>query len=86
MHLQIDKSLPVLRELTQNGVKVFLMHLDDEAKTQMRLAERISRLHGTADPEGFRLNADMAVTAILHKAPPQSHRFYVPFVELQIYT
>jgi hypothetical protein len=29
--MQIDSLLPVLRGLTQKGVRVFLMHLDNEA-------------------------------------------------------
>ncbi|MBP0974393.1 MAG: MBL fold metallo-hydrolase, partial [Oscillospiraceae bacterium] len=32
VHLQIDKLLPVLQELTQKGVRVFVMHIDFEAK------------------------------------------------------
>ena len=38
VHLQIDAILPVLLELTEQGVCVFLMHMDNEAE----IAERIS--------------------------------------------
>jgi diguanylate cyclase (GGDEF)-like protein len=31
VHMQIDKLMPVLKELTQKGVRVYLMHIDDEA-------------------------------------------------------
>ena len=41
VHLHIDRILPVLRELTEQGVSVFLMHMDNEVK----IAEKIS---GTA--------------------------------------
>ena len=38
VHMHIDELLPVLQALTQKGVRVFLMHMDNEAK----IAEAIS--------------------------------------------
>ena len=30
VHLHIDDALPILKKLSENGVKIYLMHLDDE--------------------------------------------------------
>ena len=46
VHMQIEKLLPVLRELTQNGIRVFLMHLDNPEK----IAEAISGTEITLAP------------------------------------
>jgi len=42
VHLNFDKANPTIESLVQSGVKVYLMHLDDEAE----LLKRIERMDG----------------------------------------
>jgi diguanylate cyclase (GGDEF)-like protein len=76
VHMQIDRILPVLRKLTQNGVRVFLMHIDDEAKIADAISGTDIALAPLYDTKGERNMTDISAQETLASIFSITHDLY----------
>ena len=76
VHLQIDMLLPVLLKLMQSGVRVFLMHLDDEAKITEKIRDTDIALAPLFDMKGETAMSDINAKETLDSIFSITHDLY----------
>ena len=76
VHMQIDKILPILRKLTQNGIKVFLMHIDNEAKIADAISGTDIALAPLYDMKGETAMTDISAQETLASIFSITHDLY----------
>ena len=76
VHMQIDRLLPVLRELTQKGVRVFLMHIDNEAEIADAISGMDIALAPLYDTKGETAMSDINAQETLDSIFSITHDLY----------